>query len=251
MHALEAASWWNAGMRDLAAHLIELASLGDECTALDVGCGSGQTVGWLKRTHESWKALGLDIAIEGLSVARDCGLDVIRASAFDIPLASASVDFISVFDVLHHLPLAGGDVAALREMRRVVRPGGYLLVRTNARSFPYKDDDTVSQYHTYETKDLRRKLQSAGFRVVRMSRANGLLGLAEIPRELKARRQSDRGILAPDPVAPGPADTIKRAWLRLEGALIVSGLRLPLGRSIVALCRAEATSCMSGQGTAG
>jgi len=150
MRALEAASWWNAGMRDVSARLIELASLGDKPTVLDVGCGSGQTVAWLRAAHEGWKTVGLDIALEGLTAAREEGLDVIRASALDIPFASGSVDFITALDVLHHLPLAGGDVAALQEMRRVLKPGGYVLARTNAQSFPRKHDDIVSQYHTYE-----------------------------------------------------------------------------------------------------
>ena len=107
MRALEAASWWNAECATYPC-LIKLTSLGDHATVLDVGCGSGQTIGWLKGAHKGWNALGLDIATEGLSVARDEGLDVIRASALDIPFASGSVDFITALDVLHHLPLAGG-----------------------------------------------------------------------------------------------------------------------------------------------
>lgn len=225
-------------MRNVSARLIKLASLGDNCTVLDVGCGSGQTIAWLLSSHEGWKTLGLDIAIEALSVARDEGLDVIRASVLDIPFASGSVDFITALDVLHHLPLAGGDVAALHEIRRVLKPGGYLLARTNAQSFPRKQDDPVTQYHTYEPDDLRAKFSSAGFHVVRMSRVNALLGLAEIPRELRARRRHDPGILAPEPAIPGRIAALKREWLSLEGKAVAAGLRLPLGRSVIALCRA-------------
>ena len=238
MRALEAQSWWNAGMRDVAARMLAMAALGDHCTVLDAGCGTGQTLAWLQRTHPGWTSVGLDISREALSDARGEGVDVVLASVTNIPLAHESTDLIVTLDVLHHLPVAGGDVAALREMRRVLKPGGYLLFRTNAQSFPRKPDDVASSYRKYDPSDLRRKLAASGFQILRMSRVNAVLGLAEIPRELRALRRSDSGILAPEPTAPGRADELKRAWLGIEGRAVLAGWRLPLGRSIVGLCRA-------------
>ena len=110
----------------------------------------------------------------------------------------------------------------MREIRRVLKPGGYLLARTNAQSFPRKHDDIVTQYHTYEPNELRVKFHAAGFHVVRLSRVNAVLGLAEIPRELKARQRRDPGILAPEPTAPGRIDALKREWLSLEGTAVVA-----------------------------
>lgn len=238
MRALEAQSWWNAGMRDVAARLLALAALGDNCTVLDVGCGSGQTLAWLQRTHANWTTIGLDVSREALFDARGEDIDLVLASATSIPLAHASTDLIVTLDVLHHLPVDGGDIAALREMRRIMKPGGYLLFRTNAQSFPRKADDMTSSYRKYEPSDLRRKLVAAGFEILRMSRLNAALGMAEIPRELRARRRGDAGILAPEPTVPGRVDALKRAWLNLEGSAVLAGWRLPLGRSIVGLCRA-------------
>ncbi|MES2358941.1 MAG: class I SAM-dependent methyltransferase [Gemmatimonadota bacterium] len=238
MRALEAQSWWNAGMRDLAARLLDLAALGDDCTVLDVGCGSGQTLAWVQQTHPRWATLGLDISEDALSDAHSEHIDLVLASATNIPLASASTDLVITLDVLHHLPVDGGDVAALREIMRVLKPGGYLLFRTNAQSFPRKADDVTSSYRKYDPPDLHQKLIAAGFEIVRMGRVNAVLGLAEIPRELRAHRRRDSGILAPEPTAPGRADSLKRAWLNLEGRVVVAGWRLPLGRSIVGLCRA-------------
>ncbi len=225
-------------MRDVAARLLELAALGDNCTVLDVGCGSGQTLAWVQQTHPGWTTVGLDISQDALSDARGEHIDLVLASATNIPLARASTDLIITLDVLHHLPVDGGDSAALREMLRVLKPGGYLLFRTNAQSFPRKADDMTSSYRKYDPPDLRQKLVAAGFEIVRMGRVNAVLGLAEIPRELRARRRSDAGILAPQPSAPGRADSLKRAWLNLEGRAVLAGWRLPLGRSIVGLCRA-------------
>ena len=64
--------------------------------------------------------------------ARARGLAVAQASATELPIASASVDVAYSFKVLPHIQDVG---AALREMARVVRPGGWVLAEFyNARS---------------------------------------------------------------------------------------------------------------------
>ena len=239
MRELEQGSWWNAGMRDIAAMLLDLVPLPSTGTLLDVGCGSGQTLDWFAGFHPGWRGLGLDVAPEGLAAARAKGLDVVRASALDVPLPSDSIDLVITLDVLQHVPLAGGDTKALSEIARVLKPGGFLFARTNAQAFPHTPDDPVFQFHKYGVDELRRKLSDAGFRIIRISRANALLGLAEIPRELRARKQehSYHGILAGARTTAGVAGWVKRRWLRLEGRAVRAGFHWPLGRTIVALCQ--------------
>jgi SAM-dependent methyltransferase len=243
MGALEAGSWWNAAMRDTAARLLRDAGLPAEGVALDVGCGSGQTMAWLRSLYPGWRYVGLDVAAEGLRAARAIDEDVLQASALALPFPAGSADLVVTLDVVQHLPFPDGDLAALREMRRVLRPGGVLLLRTNAHAFPHVDDDPAAQFRRYTEAALGDKLVAAGFEPLRLSRINALLGLAEIPRELRARRESGtagyHGLLAA-PRPAGTADRIKRWWLRLEGRAVASGVRLPMGRTILAVCRARA-----------
>jgi ubiquinone/menaquinone biosynthesis C-methylase UbiE len=238
MRALEDASWWNAGMRALAERMLRAAGLPLRGMLLDVGCGSGQTMFWFRRRWPEWETLGLDVAREGLRAARAAADErVLAGSALELPLPNACVDTVITLDVLQHLPLGGGDVQALREIRRVLRPGGVLFVRTNAQSFPYSPDDLEYNFHKYTAGELRRKLEMAGFAVQRIGRVNALLGLAEIPRELRARRKSAGsyvGLLAGVPKR-GPAATAKQAWLGVESTLVAAGLSLPLGRTLVAV----------------
>jgi len=238
MRALEDASWWNAGMRSLAQRMLCGAGLPSRGTLLDIGCGSGQTMAWFRRRWPGWRALGLDVARDGLRAApADAGARVLAGSALDLPLPDACVDAAVTLDVLQHLPLGGGDVRALGEIRRVLRQGGVLFVRTNAQAIPYSPDDPDYNFHKYTPGELRRKLEAAGFVVRRIGRVNALLGLAEIPRELRARRRSAGayvGLLAKAP-RPGATSRAKRSWLGVESALVAAGFSLPLGRTLVAV----------------
>ena len=242
MRDLESVSWWNAGMRSIAARLLDKAQLPENGSVLDAGCGSGQTIAWFINSRPTWIATGIDIAPEPLVVARDSRLAVQRASALDLPFASSAFDLVIALDLLQHLPLAGGDAKALSEFRRVLSPRGTLLIRTNAQSFPRTSDDHEFSYRKYERDGLRRRLVSAGFEVVVLGRVNSLLGLAEIPRELRAKRSgssSYTGLLTEPKQHAGFAHRLKKRWLELEGRATAAGWQLPFGRTIFALCRAN------------
>jgi ubiquinone/menaquinone biosynthesis C-methylase UbiE len=240
MRELELSGWWNAAMRNVAADLLNHAGVGAKGKLLDVGCGSGQTMMWFRQLNPGWESVGIDIAADGFLAARQLGENVLAASALDLPFADGSFDLIVTLDVLQHLPLDGGDLTALSEMRRVLRPGGYLLVRTNAQAFPTTPDDLAHDFHKYETGELRRKLQGVGFDVLRLSRINALLGLAEVPRELKAHRAGGReyhGILASSAGPSRLLDGLKRRWLELEGRAVARAWTLPIGRTLIGICR--------------
>jgi SAM-dependent methyltransferase len=242
LRELEADGWWNAAMRDITALLLANAALPNSGTLLDVGCGSGQTMEWFTREHPGWRAVGLDLALEGLVAAREAGIQAItRASALRLPHPDQCVELVLLLDVLQHLPLEEGDLMALVEARRILKPGGYLFLRTNAQSFPRSVDDPEFNFHRYEPDELRAKITAAGFSVLYLSRLNALLGLAEIPRELRANSRRGRGYhghLATLKPARTVAGAVKRKWLGLEGRAVAAGWHLPLGRSIVALCQA-------------
>ena len=240
MRELETQSWWNAGMRDIAQILLSGASLPERGVMLDAGCGSGQTMSWFVESHPKWFAAGLDVALEGLVFAHTAGQAVTQASVLAVPIVDNGVDLVISLDVLQHLPLQGGDSAALSEFARILRSDGTLLIRTNAQSFPRTEDDPAAAFRKYEPPELRATVIASGFEILRMGRVNSLLGLAEIPREVRARKEQSagyHGILAPSPVGGRFATEVKRRWLNLEGRALASGWQLPFGRTIFALCR--------------
>jgi SAM-dependent methyltransferase len=239
MRRLEAESWWNAGMRDIALRLLRSLSLPREGRLLDAGCGSGQTMRWLADALPSWNRAGIDVSYDAVRSAAELGENVTQASVMEVPFADASFDLVVSLDVLQHLPLPDGDVTALRELRRTAVKGGVLLLRTNAQCFPRVAEDRANMYRRYDPRTLRGVLRDAGFEVLRLGRANSLLGVAEIPRELRARKNRTGtyyGLLS-QPKPSGAFDTLKFRILQIEGNLIARGWTLPFGRTLFALCR--------------
>jgi SAM-dependent methyltransferase len=239
----EARHWWTAGMRDVAAMLFEMVALPKNGVMLDVGCGSAQGMRWFGGLHPEWTSIGVDPGLEGLRAATGAGFTTVAAaSGTALPIRSGSVDVVITLDVMQHLPLDGGDRVTLREMHRVLKPGGHLFIRTNVQAFPRVSDDPVAVWHKYDVGELRDKLRDAGFDVLRLSRMNALLGLAEIPGELRRareRKQHTSYEVVSKPLRQSPAwsNAIKRAWLRMEGRVVRAGVPLPTGRSLIALCR--------------
>ena len=95
---------------------------------LDLGCGLGlQTAALRARGYD---VVGLDPSIGLLAVgqARMGPSPVLAGSALDLPFRDASLDFVYTIGVLHHLPGREAQQQAVREIARVLKPGGLLLV---------------------------------------------------------------------------------------------------------------------------
>jgi ubiquinone/menaquinone biosynthesis C-methylase UbiE len=113
---------------DLEVGLVERYASGRD--ALEVGCGTGLILHRVSRFAR--RATGIDLSRGMLQRAAARGLAVAQGSATQLPVATASVDVAYSFKVLAHVPDIAG---ALREMARVVRPGGWVLAEFyNARS---------------------------------------------------------------------------------------------------------------------
>jgi ubiquinone/menaquinone biosynthesis C-methylase UbiE len=93
---------------------------------LDAGCGTGYLAAGLRRARPDVVVLGADLSQGMLANARTAGAwPLVQADAARLPVADASVDLVVARGVLHHLP----DVtAALGEWRRVLRPGGAVVL---------------------------------------------------------------------------------------------------------------------------
>ena len=97
--------------------------------ALDIGCGPGRLVGRLRGHGVS--CIGLDLSAGLLREARTTtGETFVQGDAQALPIADARFDRVLAMNALYHLP---DWHRALLEMRRVVRPGGRVVISTNGQ----------------------------------------------------------------------------------------------------------------------
>lgn len=92
---------------------------------LDLGCGTGN---WSRAFRTWWPTVDV-VAVEPSAAMRERALlqPVLAGAADDIPLADASVDGVWLSTVIHHIP---DLVAAATEIRRVLKPGAPVLIRS-------------------------------------------------------------------------------------------------------------------------
>jgi SAM-dependent methyltransferase len=134
-------------------------------TVLEAGCGEGYGAGLIAQRAARVVALDYDEPTTA-HVARDYPeVGTVRGNLAYLPLRSSTVDVVANFQVLEHLWDQDGFLA---ECRRVLRPGGRLLVTTpNRLTFTPDSDTPLNPYHTRELapSELDSMLREAGFTV--------------------------------------------------------------------------------------
>src|SRR6266436_6227 len=171
MYRIEETHWWFAGRRRIISGFVEhICSTLEKRPPhiLDVGCGTGANLELLARYG---KAEGVDVSPEALAFCRERGLQNVRqGEAEHLPYADDSFDLVTALDVVEHLD---DDAAGLREMRRVLRPGGRALLFVPASMFLWGVQDDISHHHRrYTRAELTDAIKRAGLWVERSSYAN-------------------------------------------------------------------------------
>lgn len=248
MYHLEDSLWWYTGMRRVTGALLG-DRLGAPRTArpagpggaqrrtLDAGCGTGGNLAWLSRYGPAW---GVDLSPLATAYCRERGLTrVARAGVDRLPFPAETFDLVTSFDVIYHLGVAD-DVAALAEMRRVLRPGGTLFVRVPAiERLRSAHDDAVHTRNRYTAGELRARAARAGLTVERAGYANALLLPVAVAARLARRRGAhDEKEGATSDVRPVPA-LLNRVlgWSLAAEAALLRRVDLPVGLSAYVVAR--------------
>lgn len=151
--------FWFRGFRAFIEPLVrDAAGRRPNPRILDCGCGTGYNLHWLA---QHGRPFGFDLTPGGLTLARGRGQRVVRASITDIPFGDGTADVLTSFDVLQYVE---DDGAVLREMARVLAPGGTLIVSAAAM-------DVLRGGHAAEWPEVRRYSRA---RIRRIAEAAGL-----------------------------------------------------------------------------
>ncbi len=233
-HQAEDRHWWYRGRRTVIEGVIDGLRLPARARILDAGCGSGRNMLELAR-HGSVTGVELSETSVALARERRAG-EVVAGSVLEMPFPADSFDLAVSLDVIEHLE---DDLAALRELRRTVAPGGSLLVTVPAYQWLWSGHDDINHHHRrYTRRSLQRVAEQAGWDQVRTTYFNSLLlpmaiVLRVLDRLSTKTTESSLDLWIP----PEPLNWLLERPLALESALIARGWRIPAGLSLLAVFR--------------
>lgn len=187
LHQLEDSFWWFAGMREITAALLDpICSSDRDWRVLDAGCGTGANLDWLRRYAKNGSVIGIDINADALNFCRSrAKSNLVQGSITSLPFADNSFDLITSFDVLIYPPGVNADNSALREIHRLLRPGGICFTRVAAYNWMYGEHDKATNaLRRYSLSAITRKIEEAKFDILRATYANSWLLPLAIARRL-------------------------------------------------------------------
>jgi ubiquinone/menaquinone biosynthesis C-methylase UbiE len=229
--------FWFRGFRRFVTPLIREA-VGDRpgSAILDCGCGTGNNLSLLRGYG---RTVGIDLTWTGLAYAHGRGeRAAAQASATRLPFPDATFDLVTSFDVI--ITLGDDDEAvALREMHRVLRPGGHLVINVAAMEILKGNHSILArEVRRYSRAGLRARLTKAGFTVRRLSYTNAtiapIVAAVRLLQRVTGHKETEQEIAIP----PGPVNAALSAALALE-ATALRVVNMPFGSSIVALARKD------------
>lgn len=237
MRSLEDDYWWHRGIRALILEQL-VPTINPDSRLLDIGCGTGAN---LQLLSEYCETTGIDIHEEAVRYSRERSLEnVFLGDGKHLPFADGSFTHATCCAVLQNIP---DDQAAIIEACRVLSPGGVLLI--TEQTYPIlwgKHDISQGAIRRYSKKDLRAKVERAGFEIDSVGYAvKTVLPLVMVSR-LARNALHPPGKIDPDTVksdlSPLPAPINNAIYKIIEKERTSRFIRkLPFGLTIIILAR--------------
>lgn len=232
----EATHFWFRGFRTFVVPVIrEIAAGRRDLRMIDCGCGTGYNLKNLLQPYG--RAFAFDLIPDALRRARASGRPLVRADMEHIPFGSDSFDLATSFDVVQSVP---DDRKALREMARVLKPGGYVVLNVTGLDLLRGDHSEVwGELRRYTPRRAARLIEDAGLQVVRIA----YLFASLVPLMLAVRRGQRLLRLFREPrgdsdltVPPAAVNAILTGLVKGEAAL-ARRVPMPFGSSLLVVAR--------------
>lgn len=232
MAKLDAKHWWFTARRRILDGVIErIVQPPNDARILELGAGTGHNLGMLSRFGRV-EASELDPIARELASER-LGRPVLEAALPDLSMFPAeSYDLIALLDVLEHVP---DDVGSLKAIRKLLKPGGALLVTVPINPWMWSAHDVAHHHHRrYRKQEIRTLAEQAGYEIDLLSPFNSLLfppiAAVRLAGKLTGKDDSD------DAMPSTPVNKILDTVFGLERSLI-GRVPMPFGVSLVAVLR--------------
>jgi len=158
--------WWHVGRSEIIYKLLTTyLPPTSSFDILDVGCGTGINLSILAKFG---RVIGIDSSKAALKFAGKRGFKNLRQGrAEKLPFSNNSFDLVCGLDLIEHIR---DDLKALKEFHRVLKNMGFLLITAPAYQFIWSEhDEALHHFRRYTLSELHRKLNLAGFRVLKRS----------------------------------------------------------------------------------
>jgi len=234
--------WWSVGTRRVFFQLIrDLQGNGTHKRVLDVGCGTGVH---LKEFPPGWKLVaGCDYSDLALSFCQERGIRTLaRCDATRLPFATDAFDLVTALDVVEHLD---DDQSCMREITRVCRRGGHVLLHVPAFQILWTEKDDLSHHRRrYHRAELVALVERCGLQITRLFYINAFLFPVALLRAAagralgRGRNPAARATESVDQLycIPGPLNRLMTGLMDLERR-VVTRVPIPFGLSLVCLAR--------------
>jgi SAM-dependent methyltransferase len=233
-HRAEDRHWWYRGRREVIERVLAELPLPAQTRILDAGCGSGRNMVELARRGA---VTGVELSPTSVCLAREREAGgVIEGSVTEMPFEPDSFDLAVCLDVIEHLE---DDLGALRELHRVVAPGGSLLVTVPAYQWLWSGHDVINHHkRRYTRRSLLAVAERAGWECRLTTYFNSfLLPVAILLRVLDRLTPRTTESSLDLWIPPQPMNWLLEQPLRLEAGLLGRGRRIPAGLSLLAVFR--------------
>jgi ubiquinone/menaquinone biosynthesis C-methylase UbiE len=164
LYALEEQHWWHKAKRELILRLLPQYITRKRIKILDIGCGTGKNVETFSQFGESW---GLDISTRAIAYGKKRGLQhLARGTAEKTGLRAQSFDVVTLLDVLEHTD----DVKSLKEVHRILKPQGHIVITVPAYQWLFSRwDEVLHHKRRYNKSGLEQILHDTGYTVEKIS----------------------------------------------------------------------------------
>ena len=240
MYQMEDTYWWFQGrMHMIEAMLATYMKIDPKPGhVLDVGCGTGLMLGRLKDKDP----VGLDFSPLSLQFCKRRGITrLIRGDVTHLPFADNSLDLVLALDLIEHVER---DDMMVKEVARVLRPGGYFMATVPAHQSLWSDHDvSLHHYRRYSYNGFLKLIKSSGLKPVKYS--YGITFTYPIVVAFRTLQKMWRRSVGTQSDITPKAHLIPLPWflntpliwvLQLEGWLL-RFMNLPVGVSLMSLAR--------------
>jgi len=234
MNREESEHWWYRIRRKMVHDLIRNLCPGrNNLKILDAGCGTG---GMLIELARYGNVYGVDESERAVNYCLRKSIPrVLLSGVSSLPYKSDMFDIVTILDVLEHI---NDDSSAVREIQRVLKPGGYCIIFVPAFSFLWSITDVVSKhFRRYNMSSLLMLLSNSQLKVTRKSYFNFFLFppiaiIRILVRLFKLPVKSENGF------SHGIINSILHGIFYLE-SILIKYISFPFGVSILVVCKKD------------